>query len=130
MEHKPGIDDLIKNIILEEGLEVPSIGFTNKVMSGVMETNSKVAVYKPLIPKYILAGIGSLLFLVIVFAFMSGYQLQPTKITWLNKLSNGFNVPYLSLSIPAEISYILASALVMVLMQAFVIGALYKKMYR
>lgn len=130
MEHKIGMDDLIKNTVLEEGLEAPSVGFTNKVMSAAMETNSKVAVYKPLIPKYILAGIASLLFLVILFAFMSGYQLQPTKITWLNEIANGFNVPHLSLSIPAEISYILTSALVLMLIQVFVIGALYKKMYR
>jgi hypothetical protein len=130
MEHKPGMDGLIKNIVLEEGLEAPSYDFTDKVMSTVMETNSKVIVYKPLIPKYVLAGIASLLFLFLLFPFLSGYQLQAAKIPWLDKIANGFKMFHFSLSIPAEISYILASALVMVLIQVFVIGALYKRMYR
>lgn len=130
MEYKPGIDDLIKNITLEEGLQKPSDGFTNKVMSAILEADSKAAVYKPLIPKYILAGIASFLFLVIMFAFMSGYRLQATKIAWLDKIVNGFKMPHFSLSLPEEISYILASTLVMGLIQVFVIGALYKRMYR
>lgn len=130
MEQSPGIDDLIKNTVLEEGLALPSDNFTDKVMGAVMETNRPATVYKPLIPKYILAAIASLLFLVILVFSMSGYRLQPAKIPWLNKIAGGLKLPHFSLFIPEQISYILASALVMVLIQVFVIGALYKRMYR
>ncbi len=77
-----------------------------------------------------LTGIASLLFLVILFAFMSGYQVPATKIPWLDKIANGFKMPHFSMAIPGEISYILTSALIMVLIQVFVIGALYKRMHR
>lgn len=130
MEHKPDIDDLIKNIVREEGLDAPANGFTDKVMGTVMETSRKVSVYKPLIPKYIFTGIVSFLCLVILFAFASGYQLQATKIPYLDRIANSIKMLHFSIAMPTEISYILTSALIMVLIQVFVIGALYKRMHR
>ena len=82
------------------------------------------------IPKYILAGIVALEFLIILVASMSGYEVPPTKIHWLDKIPNGFTMPHFSMAIPGEISYILTSALILVLIQVFVIGALYKRMHR
>ncbi|MEO8765556.1 MAG: hypothetical protein ABI416_14755 [Ginsengibacter sp.] len=130
MEHMRDIDDLIKNIVHEEDLEAPSSGFTNSVMDTLMATNRKAKAYKPLIPKYILAGITALLLLIILLPIMSGYQVPATKIPWLDKITNGFTMPHLSITIPGEISYILTSALILVLIQVFVIGTLYKRMHR
>ncbi len=130
MEHKHKIDDLIKNIVCEEGLDTPPNDFTENVMGAIMETSRKASVYKPLIPKRILVGVISFLCFIILFTFASGYQLQATKIPYLNKIANSIKIPHFSIAIPAEISYILTSALIMVLIQVFIIGSLYKRMHR
>lgn len=130
MEHKAGIDDLIKNVVTEEGLDAPSAGFAGRVMVTVMEINPEVKAYKPLIPKYILAVIVAVLLLAFLFLSMSGYPLQATKIPYLDNLANVFKMPRWGISMPVEISYILASALIMLLAQVFVISRLYKKMHQ
>ena len=128
MHHKPDIDDLIKTIVQEEGLDSPSNGFLDKVMGTVRETNGKVNVYKPLIPKYILTGIFSL---VILFVIASGYQqLVAGNSHYLDSIVNGIKILHFNLEMPADISYILISALIMIMIQTVVISTLYKRMHR
>lgn len=130
MERKPEIDDLIKKVILEEGLDKPSVEFADKVMSAVMHESATVNVYKPLIPKSILAAIVFILLAVIGFALTKGDQTQAGYIPYFNKIVNNINLSHFSFGIPAEISYILTSALIMILIQAFVIRSFYKRMHR
>ena len=54
-DKKTKFDQFIQNRIKEEGLEKPSLNFTNSVISKIETLNelSEVTVYKPLIPKNI-----------------------------------------------------------------------------
>ena len=128
MEHKPNIDDLIKNVVKEEGLDTPPAGFAGRVMGAVMQTTPEVKAYRPLIPKYILAIVVAVLLLVVSFFSMNG-SLQTTDGSYINKLANSFKIPHWSFSMPVGISYIVASAMVMLLVQGFVISRIYKKMH-
>jgi hypothetical protein len=130
MEHKHNIDDLIKNVVREEGLDSPPNEFTDKLMGAIMETDREANVYKPLIPKRILLGMVSLFLLVMLVALTGGFQSQVTKIPYLDRIANSIKLPHFSIAIPTEISYILTSALIMVLIQVFIIGSLYKRMHR
>jgi len=129
MSHKINIDDLIKNMVKEDGLETPPDGFLNKVMSSVVAANENPVAYKPLISKYILAAIFSGVVLIVFFIFGSGYQ-SKGNYPYLENLLNGIQAFHFNLEIPAYISYIVSSALIMLMIQAVLISGLYKKMHR
>jgi hypothetical protein len=129
MDHQISIDDLIKNIAKEDGLETPPDGFLNKVMSSVTAANEKPIVYKPLISKYVLAAIFFGVVLIVVFIFGSGYQ-SKGNYPYLENLLNDIQTFHFNLKIPAHISYIVSSALIMLMIQAVLISGLYKKMHR
>lgn len=129
MNQKINIDDLIKNMVKKDGLETPPDGFLNKVMSGVTAANENPVAYKPLISKYILAAIFSGVVLIVLFIFGSGYQ-SKGNYPYLENLLNGIQAFHFNLEIPAHISYIVSSALIMLMIQAVLISGLYKKMHR
>ena len=54
-DKQPKFDEFIQKRIKEEGLEKPSLNFTNAVISkiDILKEHSGVTVYKPLIPKNI-----------------------------------------------------------------------------
>ena len=129
MSQKINIDDLIKNMVKEDGLETPPDGFLNKVMSSVTAANEKPVAYKPLISKYVLAAIFSGAVLIVLFIFGSGYQ-SKGNYPYLENLLNSIQTFHFNLEIPAHISYIVSSALIMLMIQAVLISGLYKKMHR
>ena len=129
MSQKINIDDLIKNMVKEDGQETPPDGFLNKVMSSVTAANEKPVAYKPLISKYVLAAIFSGAVLIVLFIFGSGYQ-SKGNYPYLENLLNSIQTFHFNLEIPAHISYIVSSALIMLMIQAVLISGLYKKMYR
>ncbi len=128
MEQKHDLDDLIKRIVKEEDLESPSINFTDNVMNAVSKEMNASSVYKPLIPKYTLWGIGVLIILSTAFLFANGYLSNPNNPSYLYKIINAVKIPKLNLQIPAIFSYIMGSALIMVMIQAFVLGGFFKRM--
>ncbi len=129
MNQKINIDDLIKTTVKEEGLETPTDGFPARVMHTIMGTSEKTSAYKPLISKYILAAIASGVFLIVLFIFGSDYPLQKNY-PYMDKLLNDIQAFQLNIEIPAHISYIVSSALIMLMIHAVVISGLYKKMHR
>ena len=129
MSQKINIDDLIKNMVKEDGQETPPDGFLNKVMSSVTAANEKPVAYKPLISKYVLAAIFSGAVLIVLFIFGSGYQ-SKGNYPYLENLLNSIQTFHFNLEIPAHISYIVSSALIMLMIQAVLISGLYKKMHR
>jgi len=129
MNHKINIDDLIKNMAKEDGLETPPGGFVNKVMCSVTAANEKPVAYKPLISKYILAAIFAGVVLIVLFVFGSGYQ-SKGDYPYLENLLNSIQAFHFNLEIPAHISYIVSSALIMLMIQAVLISGIYKKMHR
>ena len=129
MSQKINIDDLIKNMVKEDGLETPPDGFLNKVMSSVVAANEKPIAYKPLISKYGLAAIFSGVVFIVLFIFGSGYQSEGNY-PYLENLLNSIQTFHFNLEIPAHISYIVSSALIMLMIQAVLISGLYKKMHR
>lgn len=129
MSQKINIDDLIKNMVKEDGQETPPDGFLNKVMSSVTAANEKPIAYKPLISKYVLAAIFSGAVLIVLFIFGSGYQ-SKGNYPYLENLLNSIQTFHFNLEIPAHISYIVSSALIMLMIQAVLISGLYKKMHR
>ena len=129
MNQKINIDDLIKTIVREDGLETPPNGFIDNVMGAVLEDNKKSLAYKPLISKYILAAIFSGMFLIVLFIFKSGYQ-PKENYPYMDKILKGIQTFHFNLGIPDLISYIVSSALIMLMIQAILISGLYKKMHR
>lgn len=129
MKEKINIDDLIKNIVKEDGLETPSNGFLNNVMSTVVEANEKPLAYKPLISKYVLAAIFSGVVLIALFVYGIGDQ-TVGNYPYIDRLLNDMQTFHFNLELPDHISYILSSALIMLMVQAVLISGIYKKMHR
>ena len=129
MKGKINIDDLIKNIVKEDGLETPSNGFLNNVMSAVVEAKEKPLAYKPLISKYILAAIFSGVVLIALFVYGIGHQ-TVGNYPYIDHLLNSMQPFHFSLELPDHISYIISCALIMLMIQAILISGLYKKMHR
>lgn len=130
MNHQTDIDNLIKNRVQEDGLETPSNGFTDKVMHTIMEMDAKPSPYKPLIPKYLLIGIFSGLILIVLFLFSGHLKQAGNNAPYLDKVLNSLHVFNFDLAIPAHLSYIITSALIMLMIQVLLIGTIYKRIYR
>ncbi len=130
MNHQTDIDNLIKNVLKEDGLEKPSNGFTGKVMHIIMEMDVKPVSYKPLIPKYVLVGIFSGVVLFILFLFSSNLKQAGNSSTYFDKVLNSLQIFQFNLEIPAQFSYIITSALIMLMIQVILIGKIYKKNHR
>lgn len=128
MNQKIDIESLIKSVIKEEGLESPSVDFSEKIMSTIKTSNSKVKIYEPLIPGSVLKVIFSSLALVTLYIiFTSGHQ---TQMTYFDNFLNRFKSLHIDLEIPANISYIIISALIMLMIQVIMISKFYRKMQR
>lgn len=130
MNHQTDIDNLIKNMVKEEGLETPSNGFTNKVMDTIMEMDVKPAPYKPLVPKYVLVAIFSGVVLLVLFLFSGELKTGGNNSPYLDKILNSFQIFHFDLGITAHLSYIITSALIMLMIQVLLIGTIYKRIYR
>lgn len=94
------LNDFVKKIVKSAGLETPSDGFTQNIMSKIaaQEVKSTVTVYQPLISKtswFVLAAFAVFLFTFIIFgnldlnvSWLPGIdQLAPNKIGFLDSLS-------------------------------------------
>lgn len=129
MNHQTDIDNLIKNIVKEEGLETPSNGFTDKVMHTISEIDMKPAPYKPLIPKYVLVAIFSGVLLISLFLLSGNFQVGNNYSPYLDKVLKSLQIFNFNLAIPVQISYIITSALILLMIQAALIGTIYKKIH-
>jgi len=81
------LDDFVKKIVKSTGLETPSVGFTQNIMSKIVaqEAKSTVTVYQPLISKtswLILATITLLLFAYVIFGKLD------LTISWLTNINS------------------------------------------
>ncbi len=81
------LDDFVKKIVKSAGLETPSVGFTQNIMSKIVaqEAKSTVTVYQPLISKtswLILATITLLLFAYVIFGKLD------LTISWLPNINS------------------------------------------
>ena len=130
MQEKINIEDLIKNVVKEDGLETPSNGFLNNVMSAVMEVNEKSLTYKPLISKYVLAAIFSGVALIILFLVRGDLNQAGNNYPYLDKIANSLQAFHFDIPVSSQISYIITSALIMLMIQVALIGTIYKKMHR
>ena len=130
MQEKINIEDLIKNVVKEDGLETPSNGFLNNVMSAVMEVNEKPLTYKPLISKYVLAAIFSGVTLIILFLFRGELNQAGNNYPYIDKMVNSLQIFHFDFPISSQISYIITSALIMLMIQVALIGTIYKKIHR
>lgn len=130
MNHQADIDNLIKKMVKEEGLETPSNGFTDKVMHTVRQVDLKAAPYKPLIPKYILLSIISTLVLIGLFLFGSDMNTGKNNSPFLDKIINSLQIFNFNFEISSHISNILISALIMLMIQVMLIGTIYKRIHR
>lgn len=129
MNEKINIDNLIKDTVREDGLETPSNGFLDNVMSAVVSTDVKPLSYKPLISKYVLAAIFAGVILIAFFVYGIGHQ-TVGNYPFIDHLFNGLPTFHFSLELPDHISYIISSASIMLMIQAVLIGGLYKKLHR
>ena len=130
MNHQTDIDNLIKKMVREDGLETPSNGFTDEVMHTIMELDVKPVPYKPLVPKYVFAAIFSGVVILVLFLFSGELKTGGNNSSYLDKIVNGFQVFNFDLSIPAHLSYIVTSALIMLMIQVVLIGTIYKRIHR
>ncbi len=127
LQHK-NIDKLIKKAVIEEGLEYPSASFLDNVMHAI-DKEKALLQYTPLIPKKAWWGIALACIAVIVLgvntttgnAFLSDFEVY-NKIT---TVLQDFNISGLQIS--KLVTYILTVALVMVLVQLFVVKRLFDK---
>ena len=127
MNHHTDIDNLIKNMVKEDGLETPSLDFTNRVMNTIMEIDVKPAPYKPLIPKYVLTAIFLGVVLILLFLFTGNSQASGNYSPYVDKILNSLQIFHFNLAMPAQISYIITSVLIMLMIQVILIGSIYKK---
>lgn len=94
------LNDFVKKIIKTAGLETPSDGFTQNIMSKIVAEEEKRTIikYKPLISKtswFVLAALAVLLFAFVIFgnldlniSWLPGIdQLVPNKIGFLDSMS-------------------------------------------
>ena len=130
MNHQTDIDNLIKSMVKEDGLETPSNDFTDKVMHTIKGMDMKPAPYKPLVPKYVFAAIFSGVVLLVLFLFSGKLNTGGNNSSYLDKIVNSLQVFNFDLAIPAHLSYIVTSALIMLMVQVVLIGTIYKKIHR
>lgn len=130
MNQKINIDDLIKNIVKEDGLETPPHGFLNKVMGTVLMTNEKPISYKPLISKYVWVAIFSGVGLIMLFLYTSNFQASGNYPSYLDNILSGFKMFHFNLEIPSHISYIVTSTLIMLMIQVMLISTIYRRIHR
>jgi hypothetical protein len=127
MKQNPSIDDLIKYTVKEDGLETPSDDFSDKVMR-LVEVQQPL-VYRPLISKYMLAAILGGVVLMVLFMLTQGF-LPQSNYPYIDNLLKSVSEFHFDITIPSHISYIITSALILLMIQVIIIGKLYKKMYR
>ncbi len=130
MNHQTDIDNLIKNIVREDGLETPSNGFTDKVMHTIKGMDMKPSPYKPLVPKYVFAAIFSGVVILVLFLFSGELKTGGNNSSYLDKIINSLQFFNFDLAIPAHPSYMVTSALIMLMIQEVLNGTIYKRIHR
>lgn len=99
------IEDLVNKLMKADALETPSLDFTETVMSKVEAlSNSKVTVYKPLIPKYIWWLMASGFIALVAYVLFK----QPSDTA---SLSERYNIPDVPLNILEGLSFEFSSTL-------------------
>ncbi|MDR7208502.1 hypothetical protein [Flavobacterium piscis] len=80
-EADKNIENLINKMMVENALQSPSIDFTSKIMSHVLETEkSKNKIYKPLISKSTWIFIGICLIALTAYSFYSNNEISNFEI--------------------------------------------------
>jgi len=84
-DKKTKFDQFILNRIKEEGLEKPSLNFTNSVISKIetLKEHSEVTVYKPLIPKNI--WVSGAAIVIVIFSYLI-YGNIDIEFNWLPEI--------------------------------------------
>jgi len=80
-----------------------------------------------LIPGYVLVTIFSGVGLILFFLFTGNSQAGGNYSLYLDKVLNSLQTFHFSLEISAQISYIITSALILLMIQVALIGTIYKK---
>lgn len=128
MKGEMKFDNLIKKTVTEEGLEIPPAGFSEKVMHSINETSVR-AVYKPLIPKYTLVAILGCIILSVIFFLVSG-ELSESAPRYLATVTKHFSKFHLEFSLSPSLSYSIWAAMIILVIQAVLIGKIHRKMFR
>ncbi|MGB5227420.1 MAG: hypothetical protein WBN55_04105 [Eudoraea sp.] len=118
------LDDFIKKIVKSAGIETPSDGFTQNIMSKIVAQEEKITTieYKPLISKtswFVLAAFAVFLFTFIIFgnidlniSWLPGIdQLAPNKVGFLDFLSQ--------IHLPSTLVYGLSGLALFIYVQIF-----------
>lgn len=121
------IDDLIKQSLIEEGLEKPSEVLGEKIMEAISAA-SLDEIYRPILPKRVLLAIPVIIALCIAGIFLiQGVHFTdsyPLLSKWLDKIS-GF---HFAISLPSYITYGLLGALILLLVQLVFVGRKYERL--
>ncbi len=128
MEQKQIIDDLIKSTLIEEGLDIPSSGFTDRVMQRVAATEMK-SEYRPLISRPVMIALVAGFVLVILFFMITGDKTHE-GIPYMSNILGWFQYFQFKFSLPSQLVYIIPSVMLVLLIQAILIGRFYRKTYR
>ncbi|HRN74075.1 MAG TPA: hypothetical protein PLM81_13185 [Ginsengibacter sp.] len=121
------IDDLIKQSLIEEGLEKPSEVLGEKIMEAISATSID-EIYRPILPKRLLLAIPIIIVLCVAGIFLiHGVHFTgsyPVLNKWLDKIS-GFHI---TISLPSYITYGLLGSLILLLVQLVFVGRKYERL--
>ncbi|WP_297704862.1 hypothetical protein [uncultured Eudoraea sp.] len=81
------LDDFVKKIVKSTGLETPSVGFTQNIMSKIVaqEAKSTVTVYQPLISKTSWLILATIILLLLAYVIFGKLDLT---ISWLPNINS------------------------------------------
>ena len=110
------IDDLIKQSLIEEGLEKPSEVLGEKIMEAISATSID-EIYRPILPKRLLLAIPIIIVLCVAGIFLiQGVHFTgsyPLLNKWFDKISR----LHFAISLPSYITYGLLGSLILLLVQ-------------
>ncbi len=104
-DKKTKFDQFIQDRIMKEGLEKPSMNFTNSVISKIetLKVHSGVMDYKPLIPKYMWYSIAAIVIGIFCYLIFGNIALEfnwlpEMKMQQIGKLNLVERLPHLNIS--------------------------------
>ncbi|MBN9350811.1 MAG: hypothetical protein J0H55_08995 [Chitinophagaceae bacterium] len=129
MDRDSHIDNLIKQTLKGEGLEMPPVDFSNKVMDRISKTSME-NIYKPIISKRIFLSVLAGAVLVVLVTILLVKDPPSGTISTLNHFLDRIPDFHFRISLPPYILYSALGILVMVLVQTIFIGKIYRRMFR
>lgn len=128
MKSNSPIDDLIRQTLKAEKLDMPSDEFSNKVMNAISETSVKI-VYRPLLPKVVLLLIPILIVLCIAAALVFQGSLFSNTYTYIDKVFNKAAAFNFLKSAPDFIMYCITGTLILLFIQSAFLARVYQHLF-